>query len=97
MRIHTGEKPFKCNYKGCGNNFRAQSHLKDHQNTHLKIKLYSCRLCEKSYGRLSTLKEHLKSHNELNNKLWTTFVLKKKIDVEVIYNNLGRRSKPPRR
>ncbi|WP_172106460.1 C2H2-type zinc finger protein [Allofrancisella frigidaquae] len=35
MRIHTGEKPFRCNFKGCNSSFNTSSNLKVHnERTH---------------------------------------------------------------
>jgi uncharacterized Zn-finger protein len=65
MRIHTGEKPFKCKFQSCVQAFRAHSHLKDHMNTHMKIRSYICKVCNKSFGRSSTLKVHFKSHDDV--------------------------------
>jgi uncharacterized Zn-finger protein len=33
-RIHSGEKPFVCNFKNCEKSFKARSHLKDHIKIH---------------------------------------------------------------
>jgi len=30
MRIHTGEKPFQCEFGGCGRSFTTKGHLIDH-------------------------------------------------------------------
>ena len=34
MRIHTGEKPFRCEFKGCGLSFTTLGHLIDHKRKH---------------------------------------------------------------
>jgi uncharacterized Zn-finger protein len=34
MRIHTGERPYKCEFKDCNSEFMTQGHLKDHQRKH---------------------------------------------------------------
>ena len=37
-RIHSGEKPYVCSYENCRRSFKAKSHLKDHEKTHLNYK-----------------------------------------------------------
>lgn len=35
-RIHTGEKPFKCDVMGCGKSFSRNDEVKRHKRTHFK-------------------------------------------------------------
>ncbi|CAG2104062.1 unnamed protein product [Medioppia subpectinata] len=42
MRLHTGEKPFSCDWPDCGKRFRTTTRLKEHMNIHNNVKPYAC-------------------------------------------------------
>ena len=67
-RIHTGEKPFTCNYKNCKSAFKAKGHLTDHLKTHYHVKPYICSICNVTFTRSSTLKIHFKVHQKCQNE-----------------------------
>jgi uncharacterized Zn-finger protein len=65
MRIHTGEKPYKCKHEGCGGEFKTLGQLKGHQSRHLPEKPFQCQLCSKKFTRYSTLNNHNLIHLDL--------------------------------
>lgn len=57
-RIHSGEKPFTCNY--CEASFARNHDLKRHVRIHLKTKPYQCPVCSKAFSRNDAMNRHVR-------------------------------------
>ena len=64
LRCHTGEKPYKCDVKGCTRCFSRLENLKLHVRTHTGEKPYACHYenCNKRFNNTSDRAKHMKTH-----------------------------------
>jgi hypothetical protein len=65
-RVHTGEKPYKCDFQDCNKDFSNPSALTTHKRIHTGEKPYVCDFdnCEKAFSDPSALTTHKRIHTE---------------------------------
>ncbi|XP_023951260.2 zinc finger protein 358 [Bicyclus anynana] len=74
IRIHTGERPFKCDEKNCGKTFTRNEELTRHKRIHSGVRPYPCPTCGKKFGRRDHLKKHTRTHYLQAERMMPVFV-----------------------
>ncbi|KAF8202468.1 hypothetical protein BJ912DRAFT_944900 [Pholiota molesta] len=61
-RRHTQEKPYVCDFPGCGKSFAITGALTIHKRTHNGDKPFKCTYCDRGFAESSNLSKHLRTH-----------------------------------
>ena len=64
-KVHTQERPWRCDEDGCGKTFKKIQYLKAHKETHSSQRVF-CDVCGNSYASRNCLYIHRKLHSSDN-------------------------------
>uniref|UniRef100_A0A1I8I9J0 C2H2-type domain-containing protein n=1 Tax=Macrostomum lignano TaxID=282301 RepID=A0A1I8I9J0_9PLAT len=62
-RCHTGEKPYHCDWPGCGREFARSDELSRHRRGHTGERRFRCARCDRQFSRSDHLAKHERRHD----------------------------------
>lgn len=67
MLVHSGEKPYVCNFADCGKRFSLDFNLRTHiRSIHSGEKPFICTVCNKTFSQSANLRVHYTLHMRAN-------------------------------
>lgn len=64
MRLHTSERPYKCDIENCKKAFLTATLLKIHKDTvHFNVRRYKCSECDQTFKRKPSLNVHMQNQH----------------------------------
>lgn len=61
-KVHSGERPFLCDFAGCTKQYSRSTKLNAHKKTHLDTCDYKCDFCSKEFKKWSSKDKHERIH-----------------------------------